>query len=305
MGGEDGEQSDRQVTRLAGEDRYETNIDMLQELEDDSAKNIIISSGENYPDALAGGVLNSTHEGAMVLVNEDEKVLKNAEKEVARLLQDGGKVYILGGEKAVPKSIENFFDKDCDVERLAGETRIHTAMEIAEAANKDSEEVFLAYGYSFADALSVTPAEAKHKMPILLTDEKHELNDDVKNYLEEHKVKKVTIVGGEAVVGKEIAKELEGMKIEVDRKWGEDRYFTSLEIAKSYFNESEAVAVSNGMKFPDALGGGTLAYRKDMPILLAQSDKAVKETVEFIGMKDIYIYGGKMVISDDLEKSWK
>lgn len=59
------------VTRLAGQDRYATALEIIKHFEPQGGyKDIAISTGENYPDALAGAVLAAKNNMPIILVNK-------------------------------------------------------------------------------------------------------------------------------------------------------------------------------------------------------------------------------------------
>lgn len=71
---------------------------------------------------------------------------------------DVKEVVIIGGEKSVPKSVEEKLKKNFKVIRIAGRNRYETSTKLAKqlkAKNKDN--VVLANGEKFADALSAAP----------------------------------------------------------------------------------------------------------------------------------------------------
>lgn len=82
---------------------------------------------------------------------------------------------------------------------------------------------------------------------------------------------------------------------------GADRFATSVEASKRSFPDgAEAVVITTGRNWPDALGGTALAGALDAPILLTEIDKmptAVAEEVERLGATHAYVLGGTRAIS--------
>lgn len=296
-----------EITQYSGVDRYDTNLIALNKIPDKSLSNVVIASGKNYPDALAGGVLNNKDVlgSALVLVSDNEKTINRAIVEIERLMKSDGKVYILGGESAVGSNIERLLKKEFSVERISGTDRVETSIKIANHVDPNPNEVFLANGFSFADPLSIVPVATQKKAPILLNDKKEYLSQKVKTYLTSKEVSKVTIVGGSGVVGKDVEKWLLDNGIAVERISGIDRYETSLKIAKKYYPNTTKVGVANGTVFPDALSGGTSAYINQMPIVLVGKSSMPSDTQTWIKetIKDqVILFGGKAVISDEIAK---
>lgn len=86
----------------------------------------------------------------------------------------------------------------------------------------------------------------------------------------------------------------------VNRISGENRYETSINIAKHYNSEKfENVIIANGNDFPDALAGSALSKKLNAPILLIDENvNSSRETINLIKSKlakngSIYILGEK------------
>ena len=166
------------VTRVFGTDRYTTSIAIANEVFAGITPfgEAIITTGLNFPDALAGGVL-SAYRGAPILLNDGDSV----RADVGDFLDDAGitKVYILGGTDAVPASVETELSTAHGVttERLDGANRWGTAVAIADeisdlgsATGPSNNEIVLVNGLGFADALAAAPyAFDLDVSPILLT----------------------------------------------------------------------------------------------------------------------------------------
>lgn len=152
-------------------------------------------------------------------------------------------------------------------DRIAGYDRYQTAVAASQSGWPDgADSAILAYGEDFPDAVSAGPLACKYNAPILLTGT-NRLNSDTVVELKRLKVKKVTIIGGSAVVSKEVETQLASMKITTERLAGLDRYETSLIVAQKV-GFSNGVFVTTGMDFPDALFVGPIAAANEMPLLL-------------------------------------
>ncbi|MGG7619570.1 SpoIID/LytB domain-containing protein [Bacillus coreaensis] len=292
------------VQRLSGSDRYATNRQILQQLPDHSLDHIILVSGENYPDALAGGALAKPLNTAVVLINNQSSTLTNSLPEIRRLLMEtNGKIYIVGGTSAISTGTEEYYRKNgFTVERIAGKNRVDTSIEVAKLGYPDANEAFLVYGHNFPDALSVVPAANKMNMPILLNSSKTELSPELLNYIKTHGIEKITLVGGSSAIPEAVVHTLEENQVMVTRISGSDRTQTSLEVAKTYFPGSTKVSIANGFSFPDALSAGPFAYFEDMPVILIPSNDVPASVLTTVNDKEkIVLFGGKSAISDTVE----
>lgn len=92
---------------------------------------------------------------------------------------------------------------------------------------------------------------------------------------------------------------------EISRIYGKDRYETSVKVADELSNSYDKVILASGEKFPDALAGSVLTYGK-YPILLTSKNRLDHSAREKISKaKEVYILGGKDVISIDIENNIK
>lgn len=185
--------------------------------------------------------------------------------------------------------------------RLSGNNRYETGAKIASEGWETSEYAIIASGEGFADALCAAPLAKKYNAPILLTG-KNALDPNTKNELKLLNVKKVFIVGGSGVVSDNVNSEVKGMGIETNRIYGQDRFETSLEVAKNLGSIS-GVVVANGFGFADALSIAPVAAQKGMPILLTDKvdlSQQVKDFLTNITYEKSYIVGGNAVVSDKI-----
>ena len=141
------------------------------------------------------------------------------------------------------------------VTRISGKDRITTSVEISKSAYTTSENVVLASGFNFADALSAGQLASALDAPLLLSSQ-NKLDSQTKNEIERLKAKKVYVVGGDNAISKNgIDTTLKSENIDVTRLEGQDRYSTSqkvMEKTKEIINP-EYLLIASGKNFPDAL----------------------------------------------------
>ena len=190
--------------------------------------------------------------------------------------------------------------------RLAGSNRYETSSKIALDGWTTSNYAVVASGEGFADALCAAPLAKKYNAPILLTG-KNILDSNTKAELIRLNVKNLFIVGGPGVVSDNIKNQLESMNIITTRIYGQNRFETSLQVAKS-LGTTSGVVVTNGFGFADALSIAPVAAQKGMPILLTDKDdlsSAVKEFLVNSSYSESYIVGGSGVVSDKIASQLK
>ena len=168
----------------------------------------------------------------------------------------------------VPAGVSNA-DKQ-QVTRISGKDRIQTSVEISKSAYTTSENVVLASGFNFADALSAGQLASALDAPLLLSSQ-DKLDSQTKNEINRLKAKKVFVVGGDNAISKTgIDTTLKSEKIDVTRLEGQDRYSTSqkvMEKTKEIINP-EYLLIASGKNFPDALAAtGFFVNHKSVMVL--------------------------------------
>ena len=147
------------VVRLAGGDRYGTNLDILRKTAQDSTE-LLVARGSTFPDALSGSSVGKP----MLLVNGS---LSSAQ--LAWLQQSNvSSFYILGGTSAVSREVENQLRTMGSVERIGGANRYDTSAKIARRFFPNSSCITVATGTKFPDALSGAPVAAYFDAPLVL-----------------------------------------------------------------------------------------------------------------------------------------
>lgn len=279
--------NDYNVKRIDGVNRYHTAMNIAESAFTKCDRAVLVS-GNNFADALSAGNL-ADH--APIFLAEKDAISQGTVNTMYAL---GVKeVVIIGGEKSVPKSVEERLKKEnFKVIRIAGRNRYETSTKLAKqlkAKNKDN--VVLANGEKFADALSAAPYAVQKKQTLVLTDGKA-LPKDVKA----QDVK--TIIGGEKSVN------IKGLD-KAQRISGKDRYETSLEVLKQ-MNKTQNAVIANGRDYPDALSAAPYAVKKNTGILLSDDtaiDK-IKEYVDSQNISDITLIGGEKSITKYQEQKF-
>ena len=97
--------------RISGSSRYETNSAIIAHFKASfDARNMYVSTGSNYPDALAGSVLAAKNKAPLVLTSPKAPNAATM-KTVQTQLKSVTGIYILGGEGALPtQSIKALFE---------------------------------------------------------------------------------------------------------------------------------------------------------------------------------------------------
>ncbi|WP_377887574.1 cell wall-binding repeat-containing protein [Alkalihalobacillus sp. R86527] len=189
------------------------------------------------------------------------------------------------------------------IERLSGKDRYATAIEIAEYGwPEGTDNVVLATGSTFPDALAGAPLAFQLDAPILLTP-KTKLDSRVRDLIVDFGVKKVTILGGTGAVSAKVENELrDKMGLEVRRLKGKNRYETAAAISETLLPTHQAV-VAYGGNFPDALSIAPYAAMYGLPIFLTEKNELSKATKDaMFSYTKTYVVGGTGAISENVKK---
>ena len=181
--------------RIAGADRFETAVKLGEQIRANSTnkKEIILVNGFNNIDALTAGSLASKLNIPILLTQSDQ-----LNEIIEKAIKDWGieKVTIIGGKTQVSEAIEEKLQNSgLKVDRIAGRTRVDTALEVAKAVNKTADKVIFANKTAYPDALIAPYLSKAEQAPIILID-KDEASVSVKQYLRENKIKEYIILGG-------------------------------------------------------------------------------------------------------------
>ena len=196
------------------------------------------------------------------------------------------------------------------IQRLSGDNRYETSVEVSEKNFKSADTVVLASGQNIADALVASSYADIEEAPILLTN-KNSISDEVLDEIERLKADKVVIVGGQSSISSSVESRLKKEDIKVTRISGRDRFDTSdklsQEVSRLSKKSNQAILV-NGYKNIDALSVSSLATKEELPILLNGRNALnmyVKNRLKQMNVNKVYIIGGNNSISGDVEKELK
>jgi putative cell wall-binding protein len=183
--------------------------------------------------------------------------------------------------------------------RLAGQSRIDTALSVAKAACPDKmTNAVLATADNYPDALAGSILAYQLKAPILLVGSSEADQEKVIDYLKVNLEQKGTvyILGGTAVVGSGIEARIQNSGFNhIVRIAGDTRYNTSVKIAEQLNVKPGApVVLVSGENYPDALAVSSIAAQNQFPILLVQKDgisDAVSQELANLKPGKVYIIG--------------
>lgn len=192
-------------------------------------------------------------------------------------------------------------------ERVAGEDRIETAVEVSQAAFPDgTDTVLLERSDTYPDALTGAPLAVVRDAPLLLTDP-DELSSATDDEIERLDAERAVVLGGERAVSPAVVAALEASGVDVERVGGADRYATAAAIAAALPGNFGVAFLAEGANpdpargFPDPLSAAPYAAFLRRPILLTASDELPLATAEALrdeGIRETVVVGGAAAVSE-------
>ncbi len=295
--------SDVTASRVYGDDRYETSVAVSQSAYPDpeSVSVVFVASGENFPDGLAAGPAAAIA-GAPLLLTEKSSLPSVTRAEIERLAPDI--IYVVGGTPAVSSSVASKLNAIAPVTRLSGDDRYATAREIARAAFPDgADEVFIAIGNNFPDALAASAAAGMLGAPVILVPSLASSADSAtRSLIADLGATRVVAAGSKSVIKSSYLTSLKsGTSVtELIRLGGDDRYDTATLINEYAFPEATASYLAYGVNFPDALSAAAVAGAQGAALHLSPGSCLTSSSVAHLtsaGVEQLIFVGSKKVLT--------
>ena len=173
-----------------------------------------------------------------------------------------------------------------NVSRIAGEDRIATSIEISKSMFNESDNVVLASGYNFADALSACQLAAALNAPLILSND--QLDSRTSDEIAKLKPKNIYIVGGETALSSNIEESVKSVvnDINIERLKGNDRYETSVKVMEKTkeFVDAEYLLIASGKNFPDALSATSFMADHKAVMVLSDGNSYPKSDLQEIAI---------------------
>lgn len=193
--------------------------------------------------------------------------------------------------------------------RISGVDRYQTATAISQEFNGGiCNNVILASGINFPDALSASVLSKKLGAPIILADVSVSGSAQAMEYIDTHVQSGGTIyiIGGTAVIGSDIEANLKAKGyINIVRLAGESSYDTDMAVVNEVnVPQGTPVFIASGENFPDALSVSSFAGSKQYPTLLVGTKVLPDKTKAYLVSNKpstVYIAGGTSVVSQAVE----
>jgi len=278
---------------------------------DQAARHAVLSRSDAFADSLAGTAL-AGRQGPILFTDGGPSAPLRAEtaQELARVLQPGATLYILGGTNAVSATAEaDARALGYEVRRLAGPSRIETALAIAAEVDPSPSRVLLARADGWADAVTGGAYAASSGVPVLLTGS-DELAPPVAALLAGANPE-VILLGGRAALSDEVA----AASGATSRVAGDTRASTAVAISRTLWGRTAArsgavyVLVEGWQadSWAPALAASVLSAVRDAPQLLLDGNSTTPpaETAAYLDElgHDVDSTGGALLVGPALTQA--
>jgi len=192
------------VTRIAGKDRFEQSA-LVSKATFATADTVYLASGEKFPDALSAASVAADHV-APLLLTTSTRVTDEVIAEIKRFTPKD--VVVVGGPLAVAPAVVDqlkaALGTSTTITRIGGADRFEVSRNLIGDRTfgiPATDDIFIATGTNFPDALGASPAAARIGAPVLLVNGgASALTAPETATLTSLGVKTTSIVGGTAAV---------------------------------------------------------------------------------------------------------
>ncbi len=294
------------VKKLKGADRFETAIKISQSGWTKS-DTVVIVNGEDKSmvDGLTATPLASI-KNSPILLSSNEKLPQKTVEELKRL--NPSKVIVIGGNNSMPNSVVEAIkavNSKISVQRIGGDTRYQTSINIAKEIDKTNNvsKLYIGAGNGEADSLSIASLAGKEKTPIVLT-QKDGVDNEAEQFIKSNKVSNIYFIGGvEKISNKAIEQvgKIANKDISNNRVAGQTRQETNAKVIDKFYSQSklDGIVVANQDKLIDALAVGPLAAKNNSPVILATNtlDKSQESSLKGKNSSKLFEVGGGIASS--------
>jgi putative cell wall-binding protein len=295
--------------RIAGDDRFATAAAVAQEYSPTEVEAVYITNGLNYPDALSAAPAAAYYGAPLLLVGLDTLPSVIA-AEITRLEPE--RIVVVGGTGVVSASVATQLEAllpGTQVTRIGGENRYETSRLVTwDAFGVDgADDVFIATGTNFPDALSASAAAGARSGPVILVNGQASTVDAATlELLDDLGTDRAALAGGTGVVSTGIQTQLGTVLggANVERLAGADRYGTSIAINTAVFDTADVVYLAVGTGYADALAGAALAGKNHAPLFIVPGNcvpQAVIDAIVDFGADEVILFGGIGALSAAVE----
>lgn len=235
--------ADSSMTRnISGNDRFSTAVSIAKNGWKDGSNNVILVNSKAVADSLSVAPLASKLK-APVLLTESGLLSNITDNEISSL--KAKQIIIIGGYSSVSENIEkNLKARGYKVERISGNTRIETSINIAnklKSISKDEiKEGFVVNGMKgLADAAGAGAIAAKKNSPIIFADKGS--SNEIRSSIDKLGIGNVYLIGGTT----SLPTSFDSVSGNTVRISGDNRQETNLNLIKKFYNNYKTVYIAD------------------------------------------------------------
>ncbi|HET9416365.1 MAG TPA: PQQ-dependent sugar dehydrogenase [Candidatus Limnocylindria bacterium] len=298
------------VGRIAGANRYATAAQLSAAAYPSGATDVMIATGADFPDALAGSAAAGML-GMPILLTAATQLPNETKAELSRLKPQ--RIWVLGGTSVISNGVVSAlapYASGGPPTRVSGADRYATAAAISQRwyPTPGVNAAFVAVGTNFADALAGAPSAALRDSPLLLV-RSGGIPASTAAELDRLNPDRIYVLGGTAVIGAAVASALDQYTTgPVTRLAGANRFATAEAITRTFWTKASTAYVASGVNFPDALSGGAVAGKQGLPMLLSGRSDATLFTgqeVLRLSARRLNMLGGPVALTSAVETRLK
>jgi putative cell wall-binding protein len=155
-----------QVVRISGADRFAVSRTLATDWMG-AATHAFVSSGLNFPDALAAGAVAGARKQPVLLLDGGASTVDSA-TQATLLTRATSTITIVGGPASVSSGVESTLGGIAVVGRVSGADRYEVAVNLSKASVAGSRVVYLVTGQNYPDALVGGVWAAQDNAPMYL-----------------------------------------------------------------------------------------------------------------------------------------
>ena len=293
-------------SRLAGADRYSTSVALAASAYPDpsSVSTVYIAVGTGFADGLAAAPAAAVAGGPLLLTDRST-LPASVRAEIVRLNPEN--IVVVGGSSVIRGSVVDALKSLAPtVTRVSGDDRYATARALALLAFPEgADEVFVASGGNFPDALAASAAAGSRGVPVLLVPPGSNSADSAtRSVIDQLGATTVVAAGGTSAISTNYVNSLKsGTSVtSLVRRGGADRYKTAASINDYAFPAAIKGYLASGVNFPDALAAAAVAGAQNAPLHLSPGSCLPAAAVGHLtlsGVESLTFVGGTSVLTSN------
>jgi putative cell wall-binding protein len=261
------------VTRVFGDNRYETAVAISQRINPPIGSAVVVTTGENYPDALAAGAL-AAKVGGVVLLVRPTSVPAVTLAEAVRI--DPSTIYFVGGPAAMSSAVRGqlLVATGAASVSLDGPDRYGTSIAVSQTYAPASTYLTIATGRSYEDALLGGALASRELGVLLLVRGDQPLTQAQKDEIQRLEPFAIRVIGTTASISQAVYDEIDAISggTGIQRVGDADVHQRAITMWDQSASFGGDVIFATSENWPDALVAGPLVAAESRMLLLSRTD---------------------------------